>query len=146
MSNIIENNTDPQYQTLVSDISSTFEQGRAKTKKAINAGLINTYWKVGQHIVEFEQQGEVSATYGGKLLESLSNDLKLRYGKGFSLSNLKRFRQFYLSNRNSATLSHQLSWSHYVELLKVSNETERSFYQNQTISARSPTQTKLRIS
>lgn len=123
------------YQNLISSISATFDQGRTKTVKAINAGLVTTYWQIGQHIVEFEQQGDASAEYGRKLLESLSKDLKLQYNKGFSLSNLKRFRQFYLANRNGATVSHQLSWSHHVELLKISNETEREFYQNQSIAA-----------
>lgn len=135
MSDTSKQGTNPQYQTLITEISSVFEQGRTKTIKAINTGLVTTYWQIGQHIVEFEQHGETSATYGDKLLNTLSKDLKLRYGKGFSLSNLKRFRQFYLSNRNSATVSHQLSWSHHVELLKITNEVERAFYQNQCISA-----------
>jgi predicted nuclease of restriction endonuclease-like (RecB) superfamily len=124
-----------KYHSLIDTISITFKQGEQKTISAINAGLVNTYWQIGQHIVEFEQQGEATAAYGDKLLPSLSTDLKLKYGKGFSLSNLKRFRQFYLLNRNSATLSHHLSWSHYVELLKVSNETERDFYTQQSIAS-----------
>lgn len=135
MSNIIENNADPQYQTLVSDISSAFEQGQAKTIQAINTGLVATYWQIGQQIVEFEQQGKANAEYGKNLLSNLSKDLKLIHGRGFSVSNLQRFRQLYTLNTNYATLSHNLTWSHHVELLKISNETERSFYQNQTISA-----------
>ena len=94
-----------------------------------------TYWQIGQHIVEFEQQGQASAEYGTQLLDNISRDLRLKHGKGFSLSNLKRFRQFYLAYRNGVTVSHQLSWSHYVELLKISDETERSFYTNQAQSA-----------
>jgi hypothetical protein len=94
-----------------------------------------TYWKIGQHIVEFEQEGQVTAQYGKLLITNLSRDLKLAHGKGFSLSNLKRFRQFYLANRNSATLSHHLSWSHYVELLKIDSTTERAFYMNQAVNA-----------
>lgn len=86
-----------------------------------------TYWKIGQYIVEFEQEGQVTAQYGKQLITNLSRDLKLAHGNGFSLSNLKRFRQFYLANRNGATLSHHLSWSHYVELLKIDNATERAF-------------------
>ena len=124
-----------QYNYLLTAISHTFTQGQAKTLATINTGLVMTYWQIGQHIVEFEQQGQANAEYGQRLLANLSHDLKLKHGKGFSLSNLKRFRQFYLANRNGATLSHHLSWSHHVELLKVSNETERLFYIQQTLAA-----------
>ncbi|WP_263080632.1 PDDEXK nuclease domain-containing protein [Endozoicomonas sp. Mp262] len=120
--------TKKQYQHLVQIISDTFTQGQQKTISAINSGLVITYWNIGQHIVEFEQQGSATAEYGKKLLTTLSKDLKLRHGKGFSLSNLKRFRQFYLADPNGATLSHHLSWSHHVELLKISNTTEREQY------------------
>jgi len=67
------------------------------------------------------------------LLENLSKDLTLLHGKGFSRSNLQRMRQFYLAYPICATPSHKLSWSHWVELLKVSNELERSFYEQQTL-------------
>ncbi len=67
------------------------------------------------------------------MLERLSADLSSLYEKGFSLSNIKRFRQFYLTYQNSATLSHQLSWSHHVELLKIDDELERSFYEKQSL-------------
>ncbi|MFT2096935.1 PDDEXK nuclease domain-containing protein [Marinomonas sp. 2405UD66-6] len=131
----MNNPSDQHYQHLLTTISSTFSDGQEKTVAAINVNLVMTYWKIGQHIVEFEQQGEATAGYGKQLLSQLSKDLKLQHGKGFSLSNLKRFRQFYLANRIGATLSHQLSWSHHVELLKISDETERRFYTNQTIDA-----------
>lgn len=125
----------PQYNQLVDVISTTFQQGQKKTIAAINAGLVSTYWEIGRHIVEFEQKGEATAEYGSELLVTLSCALKLRHGRGFSLSNLKRFRQFYLTYRSGATLSHQLSWSHYVELLKISNDTERQFYMQQSLAA-----------
>ena len=125
--------TTQHYEKLVDKISSSFSQGQSKTIKAINAGLVSTYWQIGQHIVEFEQQGQASAAYGKQLLANLSRDLKLKHGKGFSVSNLQRFRQFYLLNQNYATVSHNLSWSHYVELLKISDEAERSDAQEQLL-------------
>ncbi|MGO2236320.1 MAG: DUF1016 N-terminal domain-containing protein [Marinomonas sp.] len=103
------------YKGLVENISATFRQGQQKTVAAINSGLVMTYWQIGKHIVEFEQQGKASAEYGKQLLSNLSQDLKLTHGKGFSVSNLQRFRQFYLQNSNHATVSHDLSWSHQVE-------------------------------
>jgi len=129
-SNSIKNTN---YQDLVISISNTFEQGRQSAARAINTNLLQTYWQIGQYIVEFEQKGKVKADYGEALLEHLSKDLSRAHGKGFSLSNIKRFRQFYLIFPNSATLSHQLSWSHYVELLKIDSELERSFYAKQSL-------------
>lgn len=124
-----------QYHELVDTISTAFREGQQKTVSAINAGLVLTYWKIGQHIVEYEQEGKAQATYGKQLLKQLSTDLKLKHGKGFSISNLQRFRQFYMQNSNYATVSHNLSWSHHVELLKIDNSTERSFYTQQCINA-----------
>lgn len=108
---------------------------RSPPIQAINAGLVMTYWQIGQHMVEFEQRGHTNAEYGQKLLAILSHDLKLKHGKGFSVSNLQRFRQFYSLNPNCATLSHNLSWSHHVELLKISNKSERSFCTKQAQAA-----------
>ena len=121
------------YQSLVNTIAQTFEQGRQMAARAVNTNLLQTYWQIGHYIVEYEQKGNDRATYGEALLASLSKDLSNVHGKGFSLSNMKRFRQFYLVYPNSATLSHQLSWSHYVELLKIDNELERSFYAKQSL-------------
>lgn len=93
--------------------------------------MLETYWQIGQHIVEFEQGGNIRAEYGKALISSLAKDLSLLHGKGFSVSNVKRFRQFYLAYPIGATLSHQLSWSHVVELLKIDDPLERSFYEKQ---------------
>jgi DUF1016 N-terminal domain len=62
---------------------------------AVNAALTQTYWKVGKHIVEFEQGGNSKASYGTVLLADLARDLSLRHRQGFSRSNLSRFRQFF---------------------------------------------------
>lgn len=108
----MSNPVSQHYNTLLGRISDTFTDGQAKTIQAINSGLVMTYWQIGQHTVEFEQQGNASAEYGKQLLPNLSRDLKLKHGKGFSLSNLQRFRQFYLLYLNCATVSHKLTWSH----------------------------------
>ena len=121
------------YQELIRKISDTCTQGQKQAVLAVNNHLIDTYWKVGQYIVEFEQKGAERAIYGKGLLENLSKDLSLLHGKGFSLSNMKRMRQFYLAYPIGAKPSHQLSWSHYIELLKIDDELERSFYEKQTI-------------
>jgi len=95
--------------------------------------LLKTYWRTGQYIVEFEQGGNAQATYGKALLENLSKDLSRLHGKGFSRSNLNYMRLFYMQYPICEKPSHKLSWSHYVELLKIDNELERNFYENQIV-------------
>jgi predicted nuclease of restriction endonuclease-like (RecB) superfamily len=90
--------------------------------------LIQTYWQIGRYIVEFEQSGNSKAEYGTELLDKLSKDLTLSFGKGFSRSNLFSIRKFYLKFPKIQTLSGQLSWSHYNEILKAANELEINFY------------------
>ena len=127
------NNSNTEYQSLLQKIAGRYEQGRSNITAYVNTEIVNTYWQIGQYIVEFEQGGNAKATYGKGLLDNLSKDLSLTYGKGFSLSNIKRMRQFYTVFPNSATVSHQLNWSMIVELLKIDDPLERSFYEKQSI-------------
>jgi len=123
----------PEYENLLGTISLVYENGRVKAFQAVNSELVKTYWEIGKYIVEFEQDGAKKATYGKNLLEQLSQDLTIKHGKGFSRSNLVRFRQFYITYPICATLSHKLSWSHVVELLKIGDDVEREFYEKQTV-------------
>ena len=117
------------YKILVDGIGSVLEQGRDKAIIKVNSILVETYWHVGQRIVEFEQAGKIKAEYGKELLLRLSKDLKTRYGKGFSRSNLQYMRLLYMAYPKRQTLSGKLSWSHYVELLSISNQLFVSQYQ-----------------
>jgi predicted nuclease of restriction endonuclease-like (RecB) superfamily len=122
-----------QYHRLLDQITETCNTGRGRAMAAVNTQLLETYWKVGQHIVEFEQAGQSKAEYGTSLINRLARDLTLQMGKGFSRSNLIRIRQFYLAYPKGATPSHLFSWSHVVELLKIDDPLERGFYQQQMI-------------
>ena len=73
--------------------------------------------------------------YGKKLIADLSKRLTKEYGKGFSRSNLQNMRNFYLLYPICQTLSGKLSWSHYCELLSVSDDNKRSFYEKETVQA-----------
>lgn len=121
------------YQTLLQQISETFTNHKNKAIKLVNTEIVNAYWYIGRYIVEFEQAGNIKAEYGKYLLIQLSKDLKVRLGKGFSRTNLIYMRLLYLTFPKSQTLSDQLSWSHYIELLGISDELERNFYEQQTI-------------
>jgi hypothetical protein len=127
--------THDDYQHLVQRISDRYQLGQSRAAAAVNTSMLETYWSIGEYIVEYEQGGKAKAEYGKGLLESLSKDLSLLHGKGFSLSNVKRMRQFYLVFPISAALSHQLGWSMYVELLKIDDPLERSFYEQHNVSS-----------
>lgn len=122
-----------QYKALVQQISTTYIEGNKKAVRSVNNTMVETYWQIGQYIIEFEQKGKVKAQYGKALLENLAKDLKLLHGKGFNRSNLTYMRLFYQRYPICAMASHKLSWSHFVELLKIDDELERKFYENQTV-------------
>jgi hypothetical protein len=119
------------YSKLIETIGSLLQQGKQQAAQSVNTILVQTYWFIGQHIVEFEQKGNEKAAYGSQLFDRLSKDLTLAYGKGFSRSNLLYMRKLYLSFPISETLSHLLTWSHYYEILKADSDLEISFYSKQ---------------
>ena len=129
---IIQNN-DSEYVRLVSLISGLWEKAREKAALAVNTELLEANWQTGRYIVEFEQGGNAKARYGERLITNLSKDLTRMRGRGFSRSNLIYMRKFYLTFPKSETLSHQLTWSHYFELLKCDDPLEMQFYMKECI-------------
>jgi len=125
------------YSELIDKIGGLLQQGRQQAAQSVNTILVQTYWHIGQHIVEFEQKGNQKAEYGSQLLDTLSKDLTQSYGKGFSRSNIFQIRQFYVKFQNIQTLSGQLTWSHYTEILKSNNDLELGFYSKQCQHERS---------
>jgi len=85
------------YDELLSSIGSVTSAAQTAAARSINLVLTVRNWLVGAYIVEFEQQGEDRAAYGSRLLETLADDLKRRGVQGFSLANLKNFRQLALT-------------------------------------------------
>lgn len=125
--------TEENYKSLITTISETYESGRKNAIAAINSTIVETYWKIGQYIVEFEQGGIAKAKYGKSLLENLSRDLSRIHGKGFSRSNLNYMRLFYQRYPICEELPHKLNWTHFCELVKIDDPLERSFYEKQAI-------------
>jgi hypothetical protein len=117
-----------EYHSLKDQIAKLLILGRANAGRAVNNILVQTYWHIGKHIVEFQQGGKEKSEYGSSVLDRLSKDLTLEYGKGFSRSNLIYTRKIFLFYPNRETLSHKLTWSHYFEILKADNDLEISFY------------------
>jgi hypothetical protein len=79
------------------DVAEILRAGRATAYRAVHSAMVETYWRLGRHIVEEEQQGKARAGYGEALIVNLSRYLGESFGKGFSVANLKNFRQFYLA-------------------------------------------------
>lgn len=123
---------EPIYGRLLDNIGQTIEQARQNAIKAVNTQLVKSNWEIGRHIVEYEQHGQERAEYGSALLTRLSKDLTQRYGKGFGRRNILDMRRFYITYPKWQAVPAKLSWTHFVTLLGVSDDTARKFYEKQT--------------
>ena len=122
----IELSRDNAYQSLLDRISEVYTSGQCRALQSVNTVITETYWQIGHDIVEFEQGGKIRAEYGKALLATLSRDLTIRHGKGFSRSNLIYMRLLYRNYQKGQKPSDLLSWSHHVELLRIDDPLERS--------------------
>jgi len=141
---------DPELMSLADRIVQVIEEGKQTLAISINEIIKTTYWKIGQYIVEFEQQGNVKAKYGTSLLSNLSKLLRTRVGRGYSRPNLNNMRKFYLmypiiqtSDKSSLSIlptsgicqtSDKLTWSHICELITIDDQLEREFYEKECIA------------
>lgn len=114
-----------------SSIREILSKARQNAYTAVNFAMVEAYWQIGKRIVEQEQEGRERAGYGEYLIKSLSIELKNEWGNGFSVANLKNFRQFYQVFPNfekSYTVRSQLTWSHYRLIMRVENSEARDYY------------------
>lgn len=93
------------YKQMLTDIGQLIADGRKQVLSAVNTSMLQMYWGIGQHIVEYEQNGELRAQYGKSLLSTISKDLTQLYGSGFNRNNLQYMRKLYLAFPNCTTLS-----------------------------------------
>lgn len=123
----VQNKTEIFYENILNILKSS----REKVLKTVNVTMVKTYFEIGRLILEEEQKGEYRATYGKELLKKLSIRLTKEFGKGFSETNLKQMKTFYDVYKIRQTLSDEfnLSWSHYLILMRISNVEERQFYE-----------------
>ena len=120
---------------LVQEIRELVKNARTTVAQQVNTQLLSTYWQIGRAIVEYEQQSQLRAEYGKQTLKELAKELTRELGKGFSRSNLQNMRAFYLAYEKCQTVSGKLSWSHYCELLSISDANKRSFYEKEAVNS-----------
>ncbi len=123
-----------QEKVIFEEVKKILQEARNKIYKTANNALVEAYWNIGRIIVE-KQSGNEKAEYGAALLKNLSKEMTKEFGKGFTLTNLKYMRQFYLTFPKSHALSDQLSWTHYRLLMRVENENARNFYIEEAIKS-----------
>ena len=115
-------------------IKQMLDNARRQISRAVNSTTVEAYWQVGRYIVEYEQQGNVKAEYGKGVIERLSKRLTQEYGGGFSVTNIRYMRQFYLFFPIRHTVCDELSWSHYRHLIRVENEAARNYYMSECVA------------
>lgn len=139
---------------LVNDIKRILSEARTQAYSAVNTAMVQAYWLIGKRIVEEEQRGEERAAYGKEIIKTLSKELTLEFGRGYSERSLREIRQFYnlfkdffviedskntinaiqrtpfaeSENRNWRTLFAKLHWSHFQRVLRISDEKARHYY------------------
>lgn len=116
---------------LYSNIRNILQSARKRVYSAVNFAMVESYWLIGQTIVEHEQHGETRAVYGKGLLKELAARLTKDFGKGFDERELRKMRQLYLTFPKWDALRPELTWSHYRRLISVENEQARLWYMNE---------------
>ena len=142
---------DQALDDLIQNAVGLIQYARELTEKRVNMVQLMTYYSLGKWIVEVQQEGKERARYGQKIIKTLSDSLTEKFGRGFSKANLEFFRRFYLNYKDriaetvfrqfaiekTETVFRQLeenppfivSWSHYLQLMRIENMEERSFYE-----------------
>ena len=128
-------NNENEINDIFNNIKELVINSKNKVYQTVNIEMLNLYWNIGKKIIEI-QQGNNRANYGDEIINKLSQKLTNEFGKGFSKRNLRSMRKFYLMYPIWQAVSAKLSWSHYLELIKVEEEAKRNFYLNECINSK----------
>ena len=120
--------------TLHQNTLQILQTARTQIARTVNFTIVEAYWKIGQTIVQEEQQGKYRAEYGANLMEYLAKRLTMELGNGFNERNLYYMKQFYAQFQNFDALRQELSCTPYRALLRVENPSAREFYIAETIA------------
>lgn len=143
--------TQKEAQHLIQKVFKHIEEAQGMVLRTVNHMMVRTYWLIGREIVLTEQKGQKRASYGAAIIKTLSQALTQQFGKGYTTTNLKYFRQFYLTYSQipighalrdqspigpDIPLNPNLSWTHYRLLMQVKNDLARAFYEKETLNNR----------
>ena len=117
---------------LLGQLRDLIQSARQQALRTVDVLQVRTCWEIGRHIVKYEQQGADRAAYGARLIATLAESLTAEFGRGFDTSNLRYMRLFYQAFPICDALRHELSWTHYRNLLRVEDEQARRWYMNET--------------
>lgn len=142
---------DVAIERLCADTVALVKHARNIAVQQVNMIQLLTYYTIGKWIIEVQQKGETRARYGSQVIKRLSEEMKKNFERGFSEDSLKNARKFYLTYKDridetvlnlfavekSETVFSLfeekppfiVSWSHYLQLMRIENEDERSFYE-----------------
>jgi endonuclease YncB( thermonuclease family) len=134
--------TPTKYSALLKDITAIYTLSRSDANRALNPILTRAYWEIGKRIVTVEQDNQIRAEYGKRLLEKLSADLTQQHGNGFSLRNLQYVRKFFLAYPSLPSLISQpvakLGWAKQCILLSIDDEKLRREYEQKALQENWP--------
>lgn len=119
-----------KYDEIYEEINWLIRQKKYDAKKVVNDTMISLYWGIGNRLSR-EITGESKPEYGKNIVGEIAKRLAMEYGSGFdktSISRMIKFYQEFPDYEKVATLSQQLTWSHFVELLPIEDELKRDFY------------------
>ena len=133
---VVKNNENEiiDIEDIYKDIKEKIITARAKMLKHIDTTMIEVYWYVGKITSELFDNA-TDKSYGKKIVESLSNKLTKEFGSGFSSVSIRRMRRFYEMYPIWSTVSTELSWAHFQELIRIERKEEREFYKAESIKS-----------
>ncbi|MBI5415770.1 MAG: thermonuclease family protein [Candidatus Omnitrophica bacterium] len=121
-----------EYQTLLEQIDAIYTRAQKESSRALNLIVTRAYWEIGKRIVTVEQKNNLRAQYGEALLAQISQHLTQKYGDGFSATNLRYMRRFYIAYPIQQAPA-ELDWTRYQVLSTIEDKQERQAYERKTI-------------
>lgn len=131
---ILNDNETSDVDIIYKDIKERIINARSKMMKQIDTTMVEVYWYVGKIVSELYSNSS-DGTYGKRIIEALSKKLTNEFGNGFSAVSIRRMRRFYEYYPNWSTVSTELSWAHFQELIRIERKEERLFYQTESIKS-----------
>lgn len=114
---------------ITDDIRHIINESRAEAVRSVDFCRVQMYWRIGQRIVEEEQDGKYRARYGDYIIRNLSKALKPEFGSGFGIRQLEQARQFYIEYPKANALRSQFNWTQYRALIQISDKDKREYYE-----------------